>query len=522
MKTYVLPLRWYGLVMCGLVAFLWWAFFDFSSLMAPVWWQQLTWSVNLALPWTWLRSSWALVSSTCSELFFCKHPCSVWSTWLDCLDYCAAGQALWAWCTGWNLLTGVCVGVCGSSYQSGATWTTCTQQPTDLLSCGAGEYCRWVTPVQTTSWAVCQEQCGSLHTTTWTSATVLTWTTPWLCASGASLVSWSIVSYTSRWMRSCTGLGTGTGVCSLWKILVSGTGTVSTGSLPARWGKPSTILSWVLLMPKKHPVDPYAPKGPKKSVSERLSERLRDSLEMFDEVCAWSESYRETFFKDLARNPDDEAIRTLQAYCIVNGYRYSHNQKYHAQAATSIGEAIKVLTKIAVLRKWVFFDEFGRYAGRLPYSDMMPNAWYTPYVIYADEHGYLEGVTSWKMFGRGELKALTPISKKQFATLLENYWKDVTSYEYFSKPWKYVLRDDMAKIVVDAFADELADYRHLYGNNTLFYRRLLPRLEESTHQESYVNSLIGILEKRDDELMWRKYNLDLQGIIAFLHSLSDS
>jgi len=52
---------------------------------------------------------------------------------------------------------------------------------------------------------------------------------------------------------------------------------------------------------------------------------------------------------------------------------------------------------------------------------MLPNARYTPYVIYADEHGYLEGITSWKMFGRGELKALTPITKKQFAQLLENF-----------------------------------------------------------------------------------------------------
>lgn len=46
----------------------------------------------------------------------------------------------------------------------------------------------------------------------------------------------------------------------------------------------------------------------------------------------------------------------------------------------------------------VSFDEFGWYNGRLPYSDMLPNAWYTPYVIYADEYGYLDDITSWKIF----------------------------------------------------------------------------------------------------------------------------
>gem|GEM_PF-4418518 len=29
---------------------------------------------------------------------------------------------------------------------------------------------------------------------------------------------------------------------------------------------------------------------------------------------------------------------------------------------------------------------------------MLANAWYTPYVVYADEYKYLDGITSRKMF----------------------------------------------------------------------------------------------------------------------------
>jgi hypothetical protein len=100
------------------------------------------------------------------------------------------------------------------------------------------------------------------------------------------------------------------------------------------------------------------------------------------------------------------------------------------------------------------------------------------------------------------LKAYTPITKKQFAQLLDNYGKDSSVYQrYFSESGKYVMRDDMADIVVDAFSDELIDYSYLYGNNTIFYRRLLARLEKKANQKAYLENLLQNMQKRDADLM---------------------
>jgi hypothetical protein len=124
------------------------------------------------------------------------------------------------------------------------------------------------------------------------------------------------------------------------------------------------------------------------------------------------------------------------------------------------------------------------------------------------------------MFGRGELKALTPISKKQFAQLLENFWKDPDDYlDVFSRSGKYMMRDELSAVIVDAFADELVDYSYLYWNNTLFYRWLLTRLEKSNNQKAYLTTLVKNLKTRDADVMWRKYNLDVAWIIAFLEEL---
>ena len=81
------------------------------------------------------------------------------------------------------------------------------------------------------------------------------------------------------------------------------------------------------------------------------------------------------------------------------------------------------------------------------------------------------------------------------------------------------MRDEMAAIVVDAFADELVDYRYLYGNNTLFYRWLLNRLEKSNNQKAYLTTLVTNLKNRDADIMGWKYNLDVAGMIMFLEEL---
>jgi hypothetical protein len=281
------------------------------------------------------------------------------------------------------------------------------------------------------------------------------------------------------------------------------------------WWTPSSIGTGKII-PK-----PLLPPVVSPPVLKNFTHALRRSIERFESSCTYTDiNYREIVFQDILWNPDQEAIKTLQAYCIVKWYTYTHNTKFHTQAATSIWEAIKVLAKIAAMDEWIVFDEFGWYTGRLPYSDMLPNAWYTPYVVYAHEKWYLDWITWWKVFWRGELKALTPITKKQFTQLLENFWKkSPEKYLLYMHQWKYVMRDDMASIVVDMFADELVDYKYLYGNNTIFYRWILSRLENKSNQKAYLQSLINNLKKRDADMMWWKYNLDVEWIISFLEKL---
>lgn len=89
----------------------------------------------------------------------------------------------------------------------------------------------------------------------------------------------------------------------------------------------------------------------------------------------------------------------------------------------------------------------------------------------------------------------------------------------FSRSGKYVMRDEMASVVVDAFADELVDYSYLYGNNTIFYRWLLNRLEKKNNQKAYLETLVANLKNWDADIMGWKYNLDVEGMIHFLEEL---
>lgn len=261
---------------------------------------------------------------------------------------------------------------------------------------------------------------------------------------------------------------------------------------------------------------------PNSPLARRFVDKLRTSLSDFKEACAYHDvEYGTISFADIQWNPDEEAIRTLQAYCIVKWYTVSLNKKYHSDSATSIGEAIKVLVKIYAMDEGVEFDEFGRHQWTMPYSDMLANAWYTPYVLYAHDRDLLDGLASWKLFGRGELKALTPISKKQFKQLLENFWVDPDAYAILDSSGKYLMRDDFASIVVDAFQHKLGDYQYLYGNNTVFYRRLLGRIEKQpvAQQEAYLRRMITGLRTRDPDGIGWKYNLHVEGMIEFLESL---
>ena len=250
--------------------------------------------------------------------------------------------------------------------------------------------------------------------------------------------------------------------------------------------------------------------------------RLRDALTRFEHSCAYTDvDYHQIIFNDIQRNPNEKAIKTLQAYCIVKGYTVSQNKEYHVDAATTIGEAIKVLTKIVALDQDIEFDEFARYPGSLPYADMQPNAWYTSYVLYAQAHNYLEGIASKRLFGRPDLKALTPISKRQLKQLLENYGVDTSPYTMLDASGRFVSRDAFATIIVHAFQNQLRDYEHIYGNNTQFYRRTLQRLENLslTQQQELLNTTIMTLRSRDAEGMNRRYNFDVEGMISFFEEI---
>lgn len=596
MKKYLVHIVSAGLCIAWIMLLFFGLFFE-GEKIEQVWGQQMWGNANV-IPNNWVIALLPPANTTCDEIFFCKHPCTTANaSWFDCIDFCGAGQNIGDACVGSNNAAGVCVWICASTFQNSNARTSCTQQPTDPLNCPVGDACVWLAPQVTISGSVCQEGCGSLHMTTWSSSTLLTPTTPGLC-SWSVLITWSLMQYPTRWMWECSWPDplqplSGASACymhttwfvpppstisftltwTLWangafaqvnvcgvtvnanasgvfsrSAILSGSNCASisatkwgyTCTITTQWpnpllsdinnvlgscvakpwgGKPSSIWSgWSTFPPKN---TSWGSNWPSTTpFNKHFAQRLRTSLDRFETSCAYTDiDYRTIMFQDIQRNPDQEDIKTLQAYCIVKWYTISHNTRYHSEAATSIWEAIKVLTKIAAMHEGVSFDEFGWYSGRLPYSDMLPNARYTPYVVYADEHGYLEWITSWKMFGRGELKALTPISKKQFAQLLENFWKDASMYEMFSRSWKYVMRDEMAAVVVDAFADDLVDYRYLYGNNTIFYRWLLARLEKKNNQKAYLQTLVTNLKKRDADIMGRKYNLDVEGIILFLEEL---
>lgn len=258
------------------------------------------------------------------------------------------------------------------------------------------------------------------------------------------------------------------------------------------------------------------------SPKQRIIDRLRVSLKRFDTICKYTKEKSErAAFKDLLWNPAQEAIMTLESYCLVWWQTWSHHTNYHGDVAITVAEAIKIITKIMAMDENVSFDEFGWYPWYLPYSDILPNARYVSYVVYADARGYLDGVTASKLFGRNELKWLTPMKKKQIVRLFNNAWKDIDNHPILEKSGTYILRNDFAQLVADAFGDELEDYRFMYGNNHIIYRWLLVQLWGKTiqQQHQFLQKVITTFASLDQEVVWWKYNLHLPWILSFLKSL---
>jgi hypothetical protein len=258
------------------------------------------------------------------------------------------------------------------------------------------------------------------------------------------------------------------------------------------------------------------------SPKQRIVDRLRVSLQRFDTICKFTKEKTErAAFKDLLWNPAQEAIMTLESYCLVWWQTWSHHNNYHGDVAITVAEAIKIITKIAAMDENISFDEFGWYPGYLPYNDILPNARYVSYVIYADARWYLDGITASKLFGRHELKWLTPMKKNQIIRLFHNVGKTIDEHPIIEKSGTYILRNDFAELVADAFAKELEDYSFMYGNNHIIYRWLLVQLWGKTiqQQQQFLQKVITTFEQLDQEVVGWKYNLHLPWLLSFLKSL---
>lgn len=126
---------------------------------------------------------------------------------------------------------------------------------------------------------------------------------------------------------------------------------------------------------------------------KNLATAIRQSLSVFEHACVYHDvDYKNIIFKDVDRNPDHEAIDILRTYCIVKGYGGSYESKYYKDAAASKAEVIKVISKVDALPDGYEFKEGKSYSNNTPYKDMKRNSWYTTYVVYAYQKGFLEGI----------------------------------------------------------------------------------------------------------------------------------
>jgi hypothetical protein len=72
---------------------------------------------------------------------------------------------------------------------------------------------------------------------------------------------------------------------------------------------------------------------------------------------------------------------------------------------------------------------------------------------------------------------------------------------------EYITRNEFARLITTVFADELIDYRYLYGNNHMMYRWILRQLPHmSSHeQKQFIDALTRRLAGVDSEKMLVKY-----------------
>ena len=232
-------------------------------------------------------------------------------------------------------------------------------------------------------------------------------------------------------------------------------------------------------------------------------------------------AYDEIAFKDIERETSGSPADILRTYCIVKWYDKTNRTLYHADASTSVAEWIKIVSKIHAMGTDTEFDEYNQYNGHLNFTDVRDTKRYASYVWYADKVWLLDGVGI-KFGSLRLLKPTTPISKERAARILKNAG---ATKSYTLEMWsgKYLRRDAAAAIAVHAFSDTFADYRYMYGNNIELYQALLDKITGMTEveQKVFIRSFITRLSALNSDVMWKKFNLHIVGMVLFLESILD-
>ncbi len=251
--------------------------------------------------------------------------------------------------------------------------------------------------------------------------------------------------------------------------------------------------------------------------STTIETTLKNALKELRMSCRYTDAeYPEIRFRDVERSDLGDPADILRTYCIVKWYDKTNRDRFHQDAATGMGEFIKVLTKVYAIEKGVQFDEYSTYQGDIPYFDVALNKWYTPYIGYANRQWLLDAIGI-QMGAIRILKPAAPISKANAAAMLKNAG---IKEDYSQSLWfgRYLKRKDMAATIVEAFGETFANYRYLFGNNIDTYAGLLKQLEgkNDAEQREYIKWFVLELDKMDREYMGSRYLLHVDGAIEFL------
>jgi cysteine-rich repeat protein len=280
-------------------------------------------------------------------------------------------------------------------------------------------------------------------------------------------------------------------------------------------------------------IDPTTPKA-------TMIKMLQETLDTLKIACENEDDDRTKKIKnmrDMNREDRFDPEATLTNYCITKGYK----NKRQKNAAMGIGEAIKVVTKIATINEWISFREGEKPDRTLPYKDIKSNAWYATYVNVAYDKWILDGLTD-SHRNEKELKAFTPISASQLLLMLENAGWNENSFSLSDEDqalddvlwlilpakqdlsplkWKTISRSQAAQYIVNAFPHYFANYEYLVGNNAIYLWNILAWISQKNEaeQRSYIIDKINILKDTNEATYGEKYKIDTEVIITFLEKV---